>query len=56
MMPTMKLSQFQRWVLTARISQSGGAQAQSGDLQGQIELDRSAAAKPVELVISEIVP
>ena len=56
MMPTMKLSQFQRWVLTARISQSGGAQAQSGDLQGQLELDQSAASKPVALVVSEIVP
>lgn len=56
MMPTMKLSQFQHWVLTARISQSGGAQAQSGDLQGQLELDRAAASKPVALVISEIVP
>lgn len=56
MMPNMKLSQFQRWVLTARVSQSGGAQAQSGDLQGQLELDRTAAAKPVALVIAEIVP
>lgn len=56
MMPTMKLSQFQHWVLTARITQTGGAQAQSGDLQGQIELERSAANKPVTLVISEIVP
>lgn len=56
MMPSMKLSQFQRWVLTARISQSGGAQAQSGDLQGQLELDRSAASRPVTLVISDTVP
>jgi len=56
MMPTMKLSQFDRWVLTARVSQSGGAQAQSGDLQGQLELDRAAAGKPVALVISELVP
>lgn len=56
MMPTMKLSQFQRWVLTARVSQSGGAQAQSGDLQGQLELDRSAASKPVDLIISEVIP
>jgi cytochrome c-type biogenesis protein CcmH len=56
MMPTMKLSQFRRWVLTARISQSGGAQAQPGDLQGQLELDRAAASKPVALLISEVVP
>lgn len=56
MMPSMKLSQFQRWVLTARVSQSGSAQAQPGDLQGSLELDRAAAVKPVTLVISEVVP
>lgn len=56
MMPTMKLSQFQHWVVTARVSRTGGAQAEPGDLQGTMELDRSNAAKPVPLVISEIVP
>lgn len=55
MMPNMKLSQFHRWILTARISQSGTAQAQSGDLQGQIEHGRADAAKAVNLVISEVV-
>ena len=55
MMPSMRLSQFQHWVLTARISQSGGAQAQPGDLQGQIELGRSDASRMVKLVISETV-
>lgn len=56
MMPNMKLSQFQRWVLTARVSASGEAQAKSGDLQGQVELDRSDASLPVNLVITEMVP
>lgn len=56
MMPTMKLSQFQRWILTARVSRTGGAQPQSGDLQGTLELDRADAVKPVTLTISEIVP
>ena len=56
MMPALKLSQFQRWILTARVSRSGSAQAQSGDLQGQLVLDRSAASKPVELLVSETVP
>ncbi|PTU31967.1 c-type cytochrome biogenesis protein CcmI [Stenotrophobium rhamnosiphilum] len=55
MMPTMKLSQFPRWILTARISPSGTAQAQAGDLQGQIELGRDEASKPVTLLISEVV-
>ena len=55
MMPTMKLSQFSRWILTARISQSGGAQVQAGDMQGQLELGRADASKAVSLVISETV-
>jgi cytochrome c-type biogenesis protein CcmH len=56
MMPSLRLSQFQRWVLTARISKSGGVQAQPGDLQGQLQLERAAAGQPVTLVISETVP
>ncbi|MES2489330.1 MAG: c-type cytochrome biogenesis protein CcmI [Pseudomonadota bacterium] len=55
MMPTMKLSQFPRWMLTARISQSGNAQAQPGDLQGQIELGRDESSKPVTLLISDVI-
>ena len=55
MVPSMKLSQFPRWVLTARVSRGGGAQAEPGDLQGQVELSRSAAAEPVDLEISQII-
>lgn len=53
MTPAMKLSQFDRWTITARLSQSGGAQAQPGDLQGSLQLGREAAGQPQILVIRE---
>lgn len=53
MTPAMKLSQFDRWVVTARLSATGGAQAQSGDLQGSIELGREALGRPQPLRIVE---
>lgn len=53
MTPAMKLSQFDRWIITARLSQSGGAQAQAGDLQGSLQLGREAAGTPQTLVIRE---
>lgn len=55
MTPAMKLSQFQRWVVTARLSGSGGAQAQPGDLQGSLELGPEALDRPQVLVIREVV-
>jgi cytochrome c-type biogenesis protein CcmH len=53
MMPSLRLSQFPRWLLTARISSSGSALPQSGDWQGQLQVDRADAAQPVSVVISE---
>jgi cytochrome c-type biogenesis protein CcmH len=53
MMPSLRLSQFPRWLLIARISQSGNPQPQRGDWQGQLQLDRADSAQPVSLVISE---
>jgi cytochrome c-type biogenesis protein CcmH len=41
MAPNLKLSAFSEVVITARISKSGNAKAQSGDLQGA-----SQAVKP----------
>ena len=55
MTPAMKLSQFPRWIVTARLSSSGGAQAQSGDLQGSLELGPEALDRPQPLVIREVV-
>jgi len=36
----MKLSQFERYVITARLSASGNAQASAGDLEGSAEASR----------------
>ncbi len=55
MQPQMKLSAFASVVITARISSSGGATPQTGDLMGQ-----SAAVAPgaqgVQVVIDQILP
>ena len=56
MMPTMKLSQFPQVVVGARISASGNAKAQSGDLQTlSAALDVTSKA-PVVLIIDQVVP
>lgn len=56
MTPAMKLSQFDRYVFTARLSQSGSAPAASGDLEGSVELGRSEISGPVVLQINRVVP
>ncbi|MDB5988211.1 MAG: c-type cytochrome biosis protein CcmI [Nevskia sp.] len=56
MTPALKLSQFDRYLVTARLSQGGMAQALSGDLQGTLHLSRADAGKPVLLTIDSIVP
>ncbi len=56
MLPTMKLSMFPKVVIGARVSSSGNAMAQSGDLQvltSGIDVNRK---EPVELVIDSVVP
>jgi cytochrome c-type biogenesis protein CcmH len=56
MLPTMKLSSFHEVVIGARISASGNALAQSGDLQAlsaPIDVQQSA---PIALVINQVVP
>jgi len=56
MMPTMKLSQFPQVVVGARISASGNAKAQSGDLQTLSAPLDVASKTPVVLVIDQVVP
>lgn len=56
MAPSLRLSAFDRYVITARVSASGQAMAQSGDLQGNLQLTREQTGKPVELVIDNAVP
>ena len=56
MLPAMKLSMFPQVVVGARVSKSGNALPQSGDLQtlsAPIEVHRS---EPIELVIDQVVP
>jgi cytochrome c-type biogenesis protein CcmH len=55
MMPSMKLSQFERYVLTARLSATGGAQASAGDLEGSLEASRGHDGV-LALEISRVVP
>lgn len=55
-MPTMHLSDASRWVVSARLSASGQAQPQPGDLQGQQTVDRAQAASPITLTIDHVVP
>lgn len=56
MLPAMKLSAFERWVVTARLTSSGGAQALSGDLEGSQPVARVDAGTPLELVIDRQLP
>jgi cytochrome c-type biogenesis protein CcmH len=57
MLPTMKLSQFPQVIIGARISKSGNAIAQSGDLQTLSKpLDVATNKAPIELIIDQVVP
>lgn len=54
--PSLSLSSFPEVVVVARISASGGAMTQSGDLQGSSASVRPGDANPVRVVIDEVVP
>jgi cytochrome c-type biogenesis protein CcmH len=56
MMPTRKLSQFERVTVEARLSRSGQALAKSGDLQAAAVTVSTRAAQAVALNISRAVP
>ena len=56
MNPAMKLSNFQQVVVGARISKSGNAMPQSGDLQGQSETIALGGSKPVDIIINSVMP
>lgn len=57
MTPALKLSQFQRWLVTARISRAGSASAQSGDVQGTLTVERAQlGGAALGLELDEIVP
>ena len=56
MLPNMKLSQFPQVVIGARVSKSGNAIAQSGDLQTLSKPLAVTTTAPVELTIDQVVP
>jgi cytochrome c-type biogenesis protein CcmH len=57
MSPAAKLSQFDRWTVTARVTRSGQPQAASGDLQGSLTVARGELGESaLALVIGEVVP
>jgi len=56
MMPSRLISSFKEVEVLARISKSGQAIAQSGDLSSAVVLSRVGAAETVELLINQRVP
>jgi cytochrome c-type biogenesis protein CcmH len=56
MVPSIKLSQFKIVTVLARISASGLATVQSGDLLGQVTPVQLETTKSVAVEINEIVP
>ncbi|MDR3416791.1 MAG: c-type cytochrome biogenesis protein CcmI [Nevskia sp.] len=56
MAPALRLSAFERYVVTARLSGAGGAQAQSGDLEGSLHVARAESGKPLQLRIDRAIP
>jgi cytochrome c-type biogenesis protein CcmH len=56
MLPNMKLSQFPQVIVGARVSKTGNALAQSGDLQTVSKPLPVSTKSPVKLTIDQIVP
>ena len=56
MMPAMKLSRFDKVKLQARISKSGNAQPEPGDLHGEIAEVSVGTTDTLNLIISEVMP
>ena len=56
MTPQMRLSAFDKVKIGARVSKSGNAIAQSGDLIGEVEAIEVKRSEPVTITISQRVP
>lgn len=56
MLPSMKLSQFPQVVIGARVSKSGNAMPQSGDLQVLSKPIAVTTTDPIKLTIDQVVP
>jgi cytochrome c-type biogenesis protein CcmH len=55
MNPALKLSNFTRVIVTARVSHAGSAMPQSGDLQGESQ-PLAPGAGPVSITIDKVLP
>jgi len=56
MLPNLQLSQFPQVIVGARVSKSGNAIAQSGDLQTVSAPLPATTTTPIKLTIDQIVP
>lgn len=56
MIPEMALSSMQEVEVIARISKSGQARMQAGDLYGSVQPVKTRGSHPVDIVISEVAP
>lgn len=57
MMPALKLSQFDSWIISARVSKSGQPQVGSGDVQGSLSISRDDLGNSaLALALDEVVP
>lgn len=54
MTPALKLSQFDRWILTARVSMDGDAVPGAGDLQAEKMIEASNLGNRVDLVLGQV--
>lgn len=53
-MPTAKLSDYHRWVVTARLSGSSDAKPETGDLEGRATVDRADVGRSHAIVIDHV--
>lgn len=56
MVPDMKLSNFEQVDIIARVSRSGNAKAQSGDIEGTVSKVSVGTSDPIDIVISKVLP
>lgn len=56
MIPEMTLSRMKEVEVIARISKSGQARMQAGDLYGSVQPVKTSGSHPVDIVISEVAP
>lgn len=56
MLPELRLSQFSRWTLTARLTLGADVEAQPGDVQGGLSVEASAIAQQHQIILNEVLP